>query len=262
MELGRRRVAELVALLGVVLGFIALFVETFDVDGYTGKYTDDGTVLTVLIILLGLAACCLVASLMLGKVILDLIAAVTGAAALGIFLYIPAILAFKNLGKLGWGGWLGIAAVLTPVGAGAAQLWHRRSDAKAPGITLWTVAAAIGLVLITIGIWSEYVDKSGLSYWQASYSGHAMGLLLLALVIASAICILAAANARKAELSDLAMIVSAVLVGLAVANPVHQAFGHFGNLGTGGWLGLVGGLVLLLALIGNRLVKLPELMKK
>jgi hypothetical protein len=260
MELGRRGIGEIVALVGVVLGFVALWTKVF--DGFDSKYSDDGTILAAMIILLGLAACCLLASLLLGKVELDLIAAVAGAVALGVFLYNPALVAFKDIGKLSWGGWLGIASILIPVGAGAAQLWHRRSDAKAPGINPWTAAAAIGLVLITIGIWSEFVDKSGISYWKASTSGHAMGLLLLVLVIASAICILAAANTRKAELSDLAMIVSAVLVGLVVANPIHEAFGSFGNLGTGGWLGLAGGLVLLLALIGNRVVKLDELMKK
>jgi hypothetical protein len=258
MELGRRKLGELVALVGVVLAFIAIWVKALDVSD--AKYADDGTVMAVAIIILGLAACCLVASL-LGKANLDLIAAVAGAAAFGFLLYQPAIMAFKDVGHLSWGAWLGICAGLIPLGAGAAALWQRPSDAKAPGITLWTVAAAAGLVLIVIGIWSEIVDKSGVKYWDASSSGHALGLLLLLLVIVSAILIVMAASAKKAELADLALIVSAIAAGVAVAQGVHDAFG-FDGMGTGAWLELFGGLVLLLALILSRVVKLPELMKK
>ncbi len=259
MELGRRKVGELVALVGVVLAFIANFVKFMDISN--AKYADDGTVLAAAIIILGLAAACLLASLLLGKEDLDLTAAVAGAAAFGFLLYQPAMFAFKDLGHLSWGGWLGVCAGLIPLGAGAAALWHRRSDAKAPGITLWTVAAAAGLVLIVIGIFSEIADKSGVNYWDASSSGHALGLLLLLLVIVSAILIVMATNAKKAELADLALIVSGIAAGVAVAQGVHDAFG-FDGMGTGAWLNLIGGLVLLLALILSRVVKLPELMKR
>jgi hypothetical protein len=258
MELGKRKVGELVALVGVVLGFIALWTSTF--EGIDFKYSRDGTVMAAGIIILGLAACCLAASLLLGKENLDLTAAVAGAAAFGFFLYLPASMAFKYIDKFSWGAWLGICAGLIPLGAGAAHLWQKRSGAKAPGVTLWTVAAAVGLLLIVIGIWSEV--NSGASYWDASASGHTLGLLLLVLAIVSALLIAAAANARKAELADLALIVSAITVGLAIAEGVGDAFNQFGDMGTGAWLELFGGLVLLLALTVSRVVKLPELMKK
>lgn len=260
MELGRRKIGELVAVVGVVLGLIAIWVIAF--KDFNVKYSDDGTVMAALIIMLGLAGCCLAASLLLGKVNLDLTAAVAGAVAFGFFLYLPSIVAFKYIDKFSWGAWLGICAVLIPLGAGAAHLWHERSDAKAPGVTVGTVAAAIGLLLIVIGIWSERIDKSSVSYWKTSASGHALGLLLLLLVIVSAILIAVAVNARKAELADLALIVSGITVGVAIAQGVGDAFGNFGILGTGAWLELFGGIVLLLALIGSRVMKLPELMKK
>jgi hypothetical protein len=260
MELGRRKLGELVAVVGVVLGFIALWVGVL--EGSDVKYSDDGTILAAGIIILGIAACCLAASLLLGKENLDLTAAVAGAAGFGFFLYLPAMMSFKYIDKLSWGAWLGICAGLIPLGAGAAHLWHRRSDAKAPGVTLWTVAATIGLLLIAIGIWSERIDKSSVSYWNTSYSGHALGLLLLLLVIVSALLIAVAVNARKAELADLALIVSGITVGVAIAEGVGDAFGSLGSLGTGAWLELIGGLVLLLSLIASRVVKLPELMKK
>lgn len=259
MELERRRIGELVALVGVALGLIALFVTTFDVGGE--KYSDDGTVLTIGIIIVVLNAGCLLGALLLGKLNLDLTAAVAGAVAFGFFLYLPARVAFKDMGHYSWGAWLGIAAVLVPLGAGAAHFSHKRSDAKAQGVTLWTVAAVAGLVMILIGIWSKVVDVINVTYWNASSSGHALGLLLLLLVIVSAILIAMAVNSRKVETADLALIVSAVTVGLAVAQGVHDAFNNLNHLGTGAWLQLIGGLVLLISLAVSRVVKLPELMK-
>ena len=73
MELGKPKIGELVAAVGVVLGFVALWTTVFERAGY--QYKDDGTYLTALIIALGLAACCLAASLLLGKMHLDLAAA-------------------------------------------------------------------------------------------------------------------------------------------------------------------------------------------
>ena len=259
MELGRRRIGEIVALVGVALGLIALFTKVFDTG--SGKYSDDGTILTIGLIIVVLNACCLLAALFLGRLNLDLTAAVAGAVAFGFFLYQPAMIAFKNLGHLTWGGWLGISAVLVPLGAGAAHLWHKRSDAKAQGVTLWTVAAMAGLILMLIGIWSKVIDASSITYWNASSSGHAIGLLLLVLVVVSAILIAMGVTSRKAETADLALIVSAVAVGVAVAEGVHDAFGSLGDMGTGAWLELIGGLVLLISLTVSRVVKLPELMK-
>jgi hypothetical protein len=257
MEIGRRKIGELVAVAGVVLGFVALFVKI--IDQSNTKYTDDGTILTALIIALGLAACCLAASLLLGKANLDLTAAVAGAVAFGLFLYIPSYIAFKYVDKLSWGAWLGICAGLIPLGAGAAHLWQKRSDAKAQGVTLWTVAAAIGLVLITIGIWMK--RSAGVTYWNTSYSGHALGLLMLLLVIVSAVLIAVAVTAKNAQLADLALIVSGITAGVAFAEVVGDAFGFHG-IGAGAWLELIGGLALLVALTVSRVVKLPELMKK
>ena len=264
MELGRRKIGELVAAVGVVLGLMALwmsYIDKNDFGGMTAKYADDGTIEIVGIVILGLAACCLIASF-LGVADLDLMAAVAGAAAFGFLLFIPATFAFKELDKLGTGAWLGVCAGLIPLGAGAAHLWHKRSDAKAAGVNLATVVAAIGLVLIVVGVWMELADGSGQSYWDASASGHALGLLILVLAIVSALLIALAVTSRKAETADLALIVSGITAGVAVAEGIHDAFGSFDKMGNGAWIELVGGLLLLLGLIVARTVKLPELMKK
>jgi len=257
MKLGKRQIAELVAVVGVVCGVFALFL----VWGFgLLKYSNDGTFLAAELVLLGLAAGCLAGSLLIGKAELDLIAAVAGAGAFGLYLFEPARHAFNALGFLNAGAWLGVCTGLIPIGAGAAQLWHGRSKNKTPGVNLWTAGAAAGLVLIVVGLWSSIEkDPRFITYWNASFSGHALGLLLLIIAIVSAVLIAAAAISRKAELADLALIVSTVLAGLAANEGVSDALGSSGSMATGAWLELVGGVVLVLALIGHRVVKLPEL---
>lgn len=259
MALDKRKIGELVALVGVVLGFIAVWTEA--IEGFDVKYADDGTVVAVAVVVLGLAGLCLLASLLLGMTSLDLTAAVAGAAAFGFLLYQPAILAFEDLDMLGTGGWLGVCAGLVPLGAGAAVLWQRRSGAKVAGLTLGTVVAAIGLLLILIGIWSDISDLAPTSYWDASASGHALGWLLLLLVAASAVLIAMTAASGRADLADLALIVAGIAAGTAVAQGTHDAFNQMGDMGTGAWLQLIGGLVLLVGLIGSRALKLDNLRK-
>jgi|PersoiStandDraft_1058852.scaffolds.fasta_scaffold12848_3 hypothetical protein len=260
MELGIRKIGELVAAVGVVLGLIALWTRYLD-SVAPAKYADDGTFMAAGIIVLGLAACCLVASL-LGAADLDLVAATAGAVGFGFFLYFPALAAFKSFDRLGTGAWLGVCAGLIPLGAGVAHFAaRRRSDAKAPGVNPATAVAAIGLVLVVIGIWSEVIDKSGFTYWNGAASGHALGLLLLVLAIASALLIIGAVSSRSGLLADLALIVSGITAGLAAGQGILDAFGAFDMMGSGAWMELFGGLALLLGLIGARVLKFPALRK-
>jgi hypothetical protein len=259
MELEKRKIGEAVAAVGVVLGLIALWAGVL--DGVTGTYSKDGTFTAAMIILLGLAACCLAASL-LGSANLDLVAATAGGMAFGLFLYVPAIVAFSNLDRLGSGAWLGICAGLIPLGAGFAHFAaSRRSAAKALAANPATAVAAIGLVLIVAGIWMEVADKSGVSYWNGSSSGHALGLLMLLLAIASALLIVLAVRSQSGCLADLALIVACITAGLAMTEGVGDAFGAFNVMGSGAWMELFGGLALLIGLIGTRMSKFPAMKK-
>ena len=265
MELEIRKIGEIVGVVGVVLGFVAIWTNYLDkkyTDGVTPfKYADDGTLMVALIIVLVLAACCLLASL-LDVADLDLVAATAGAVAFGMFLFVPSwVFAFKYFDKLGTGGWLGICAGLIPLGAGFAHLARKRSDKKAPGVDLAIVAAVVVIVLVVIGIWFELANDDKTTFWKASASGHALGLLMLLLAIVSALLIVAAVSARSGLLADLALIVSGITAGLAMYFEIWAAFKHLGDLGSGAWLELIGGLLLLLGLIGTRVLKLPEIVK-
>jgi hypothetical protein len=264
MELEMRKRGELVAAVGVVLGLVALWMRLW--DEWPGKYSTDGTVTIAMSILLGLAACCLLTSL-LGFADLDLIAAASGAVAFGFFLDYPARAAFDQFGALGTGAWLGICAGLIPLGAGFAHFTARkRSSGRESTANPATVLAAIGLVMIVagIGMTTAYGPASpgNPSYWNISSSGHALGLLLLLLAIASALLIAGAVSSPSGRsLADLALIVSSITAGLAMSEGIRAAFHYLGWMGSGAWMELFGGLALLFGLIGTRVLIFAPLRK-
>ena len=257
MKLKIRKIGEAVAAVGVVLGLVALWMN--QVVGTSSKYSNDGTITASIIIVLGIAACCLGASL-LGYGDLDLAAATTGALAFGFYLFVPAISAFKSFDWVGAGAWVGICAGLVPLGAGVAHFSAReQSDENATAANPATAVAAIGLVLIVTGTWMNVLSKTSTSYWNASASGHVLGLLLLLLALASALLLAGAFDSRSGCLADLALIVSGITAGLAMQQGVKQAFGAFDAMGSGAWVELIGGLVLLIGLIGTRVLIFPSM---
>ena len=156
--------------------------------GVETRYVDDGTAAAFLITLLALT------SLLPAEIGRDLPAACAGSAAFGFFLVIPAVFAFDSFGGLDAGAWLGLCTALIPIGALIVLTTEgtRNSSARidrGPGL----LAATVGLVLIAVGIWLD-VGRHGQSYWNASSSGHAVGLLLIVLVVTNAVLLAAAAH--------------------------------------------------------------------
>jgi hypothetical protein len=225
-----------IAAVGIVLGFIAIWLDYASAGGFSSSYSDDGTVLAFLLIALILSA----AQLAAGK---DIDAAVAGSAALGFYLLIPATLGFDRFGYVDVGGWLGVCTVLIPLGIGYSRM-SDRTPVKRP--SLETAAPAIlGRVLCLIAIWLTAID-GGSSFWNLSSSGHALGLLMLILVLAGALlgAMIAFGSATRAA-ADWLLMLAAATFGLFSALLIRAAFGEFGRLGTGGWLAAAGSIVLL-----------------
>src|SRR5438270_10159296 len=168
-----------IAGVGVVLGFVAIFTAEESFGGISPKYSDDGTVLAFLLIMLILTAMLLAAGLG-GRNDLDAAAAVTGSAAFGFFLLIPAAHGFDNFGSVGTGGWLGICTGLIPLGL-ASSMGARQAAVTRPGIEV-AAPAILGRILCVVAIWLTALD-GGPSYWNLSSSGHALGLLMLLIAI-------------------------------------------------------------------------------
>src|SRR5258708_7662562 len=114
-----------IAAVGVVLGFVAIFVKFASAGGESAKYSDDGTVLAFLLVALILTAILLGATIS-GNAELDMPAAVVGSAAFGFYLFIPSAYGFNHFDIVDTGGWLGICTVLIPLG-----LWYSMSSRPA-----------------------------------------------------------------------------------------------------------------------------------
>jgi hypothetical protein len=219
---------------GIVAGLLAVSLP------FTGetRYVDDGTTAAFLIVLLSLT------SLLPAETGHDLAAAAAGSAAFGFFLVIPSIYAFDNLGRLDAGGWLGVCTASIPIGA-LVVLAAGETEASVPAVDRGPglAAATAGLVLVAVGIWLD-LGQDGPTYWSASSSGHALGLLLILLVLADA-GLLAAAAHSSARVADVVMLAAAATFGFTAFAVVAGAFDDFGTLGAGAWIEAAGGTLLL-----------------
>ena len=168
----------------------------------------------------------------------------------------PAIFAFSHLGTLDAAAWLGLGTLLIPVG----WLIVRRAEGHghgeplagaSPREPLFAVALA-GLILIAAGIWLPIVTD-GPDLWNASYSGHALGIVALLVVMANAATLLLPLVSGVRVSANRALMVACASLGFTAAGWL-DAFNHLGRLGTGGWVEAVGGLLLLAGVLAMRLV--------
>jgi hypothetical protein len=234
-----------IATVGIVVGLAAIGLALVTVEGVSARYVDDGTVFAFLVAVLSLA------SHFPAEIGRDMSAAALGSAAFGFYLFVPAALAFDNLGSLGAGGWLGVCAVLILIGAlivRGAEARHASPGAPPPYAGNAAVLAAVGgLVLIVVGIWLPVTD-GGESYWNVS---HTLGVLML-LLVALNFVLVGAALFRTTAAADVALLAAATTFGLVAYELIYSAFEEFGRMGSGGWIEAVGGLFLLLGVVAVR----------
>jgi predicted outer membrane lipoprotein len=243
-----------VAMIGIILGLLAVSLDLVSSGGATSRYLDSGAVAVFAIALLSMA------SYLPAEVGYDTAGTAAGVAVFGFYLTFPAIAAFNHFGMLGAGGWIGLGTVLIPVGRsivrraeGGHQAGAQPSAAPAPTLTrdpLCALAVA-GLILMAVGIWLP-VTSDGPSYWNASGSGHLLGILLLIAVLANAATLLSPLVSGVRVSADRVLLVACASFGLAAALWL-ETFDHLGRLGSGGWLEAVGGLLLLGGVVAMRL---------
>jgi hypothetical protein len=238
-------VGRAIATVGIVVGLVAIGFPLVTVQGFSTRYVDDGTVFAFLVVVLSLT------SHFPAEIGRDMSAAALGSAAFGFYLFVPAVLAFDNLGSLGAGGWLGVCTVLIPVGAlvvRSAEARHAEPGGPPPAAGNPAVVAAFGgLILIVIGIWLP-VTGGGESYWSGS---HTLGVLMLLLVALDAVLIGATLYSATAA-ADLALLAAATTFGLAEYELINRAFEEFGRMGSGAWIQALGGVFLVLGVAAVR----------
>ena len=155
-----------IAAVGVVLGFVAIFVDVVSANGFSAKYSDDGTILAFLLIMLILTAM-LLAAASTGRDELDAAAAVTGSAAFGFFLFTPAAFGFNHFDIVASGGWLGVCAALIPLGL-LYSLGSRGGPVARPRPEL-AAPAILGRILCIVAIW--LTADFGTTYWNLETRG-------------------------------------------------------------------------------------------
>jgi hypothetical protein len=167
---------------------------------------------------------------------------------LGYYLWVPALGAFDNWDVLDAGAWLALAGALVAViGAwiGSQSLGSEPVAASAMGargVQTGTVVALAGVVLCVISIWLDVTSELDISYWGLS-EDHMLGVVMLIVGVACGLAALATWMGRGQAPALWTSLFALMLLGLFVFLPVTQAFGDFGELGIGAWLGFVGGLV-------------------
>lgn len=246
-----------VAMIGIILGLLAVGLDLISAGGATSHYFDQGVVAVFTIALLSMA------SYLPAEVGFDTAGAAAGTAVFGFYLYVPAIFAFNHLGTPGAAAFLGLGTLLIPVGwaivrraegghGEAAPAAPSRDAAAAVRNPLFTLSIA-GVILMAAGIWLPVVTD-GPSFWNASYSGKALGILLLIAVLANAATLLLPLVSARRVSADGVLLVACGGFGLAAAQWLESAFDHLGSLGTGGWVEGIGGLLLVGGVVAMRLV--------
>jgi hypothetical protein len=246
-----------IAMIGIILGLLAVGLDVVSAHGATSRYLDHGVVVAFLISTLAMA------SYLPAEVGHDSAGAAAGTAAFGFYLYIPAGFAFDHLGTPGAAAWLGLGTVLVPIGwaiVRAAERAHEAAAAAPPATTNATAAlrdpkaaiAIAGVILLAAGIWLPVVTN-GPSFWNGSFSGHALGIVLLIATLANAVALLGPLVSRIAVSPDATLLLAAGTFGLVAASWLQYAFSHLGSLGTGSWVEAVGGLLLIVGVLATRL---------
>jgi hypothetical protein len=240
--MSRARAGRLIAAIGVICGFAAIWTDFLSVLGSSASYGNDGTVLAFLLVTLVPTALLIV----VGAGRLDAVAAVLGSAACGFYLFIPAGYGFNHLGFIAAGGWLGVCTVLIPIGLWTAMSARPAQISSLPArLALWSW---IGRALCLAAIWTTAID--GASYWNLGDKGRALPALMLVLVLGGGVLVTATRPSGPRTPLDGALAVAAATFGLYAALAIGNAFEDFGVLDVGAWLGTAGGTVLLVAVAG------------
>lgn len=246
-------VGRLIAAVGVVTSFLAIWMTA--IGGGEGSVTYwkvDGTLAGVLLALGCLAALAGAGALLLGHPAFDVTLGAAGSVLFGLYLWLPAGLAFSDWDALGSGTWLGVCAGLIVIGAGLA-LSRWGEEMLAPEWGAFAVAA-LGWILAMAGIWFDVQVNEG-SYITPVDGGHGLGVLFLILLGLWFLAAAAAAQTRKAAPFVLAGGIGFVTFGLALFVPLAAAFGGLDSLRIGTWLPLGGGILLS---VGSALAIRPE----
>lgn len=239
------------ALIGVVLAIVGIFVSAFAGMSY---WDLDGTIAGFGLAFAVLAALSIAASQQGWAT--DGWLAGLGALMIGYWGWFPALTAFDDWDQTRAGVWLPFAGgILALAGAGAAIRAAGGPRSTPAGLSPGALAAGIGIVLVFPGIFLD--ADAGYSYWNGPPGvGHSLGIVMLLVAVLAGLFWSAAAAGTRTRGLDLA--VSLILLGLVAFDPIGAAFNQLGDLDTGAWLALAGGILAAGGIWAARGIQMPH----
>lgn len=223
-----------VALIGAVLAIVGIFVSAVAGNSY---WDLDGTVAGFGLAFAILAALCAAASY--AGWATDGWTAGLGALMVGYWGWFPAATAFNDWDQTRAGVWLTFAGgILVLLGAAVAIGAAGGARSTPAGLSPAALAAGVGIALVFPGIFLD--AESGQSYWNGPL-GHSLGIVMLVAAIVAGL--VWAASSAGTGTRGLDVAVSLILLGLVAFDPIGTAFNQLGDLDTGAWLALAGGIL-------------------
>jgi hypothetical protein len=239
-----------IAAVGAVLAFVAIWVDAVPGSSY---WNFDGTIAAA-----GIALAAIAGLLVLGGVVgMDTNGALfaVGATMLGFWGWFPAATAFADWDQTRAGMWLAFAGgALIVIGAGISYVLAVGAPTTPSTMSRASLTAGLGIALFFPGIFVS--ASSGQSYWDGPL-GHSLGIVMLALAVATGLAWAATMMGMGTRGIDLA--IALVLLGLMAFVPVGAAFGDFGSLDAGAWLAFAGGILAAGGMWAARGVEMPRL---
>jgi hypothetical protein len=223
-----------VALIGAILVVVGIFVSAvpgfsyWDLDGTLSAF---GLAFAILAMLSVLSSA--------GGRAADGWLAGFGALMIGYWGWFPAVTAFDDWDQTRAGVWLTFAGgIIVLLGAAAAIQAAGGARSTPAGLSPAALTAGAGIALVFPGIFLD--AESGLSYWDGPL-GHSLGIVMLIVAIIAGL--VWAASSAGTGTRGLDVAVSLILLGLVAFDPIGAAFNQLGDLQTGAWLALAGGIL-------------------
>jgi hypothetical protein len=255
---------------GLAAAFVALWTQIYPIR----YYTDDGSSLGYLLILLVLSSLLLSTSILLWRELPLWLASAAGLALLGNYICYPLIITVggykdMDLGRLRLGGWLGMIGAAVVVLAGAPlysrQTWKPARARRALLFYASLALAAAGFALVVVGLFlhlftaTNSVGESVTStYWNDPTETHPLALVLIVVAGLGLLSLLASALRRVDAARLIAFGMALLALGVSLFWPLLFAFHGLGNIEYGGWLVVGGGALATVGALAALLLDAPS----
>ena len=247
-ELSLSLLGKLLATIGLVLAFPAIWVDAVGSESYWHQSSGHAVGAAMLVLAVG-SLVLLAANLAQPRSVPERAYSIPGLVLGGLFLFVPFEFMSEHSELLKAGAWLGLAAALTlALGSIVTAVAGRPGgmELKAGRGGLGQVLTGLGIVLVFPAIWTDFVES--LTYWDTSL-GHGVGIGMLVLAIAAGLLVLGSLLGVHSALAALFPIPVLLVAGLFLFVPLEAAFDHLGDLKVGAWLGIAAGLAIALGSI-------------